>query len=322
MERNNNRYFRLNEKQLGYMMVLPSILLIVFIALWPVAQSFYNSLFDYRLNDPNRSQKMISANVDLERYIDTHYYLQKSVENLKGTVEGEHEVLIESFIQSLHGLHEQLRQEPNVTERYEKVQEIIQALQPVRDRDLKYAKIENQLSEEYMAFLLTTEEEFRQLAEHSKDEEVASSFIETAEELVRLEDSILSSNFIGLANYQRYLQDDRMWRSLWNTLIFTVVSVFFELILGLFIALLIHRAFIGRSLVRVSVLIPWAIPTAVSAMMWRYLYDGQTGIVAHYFHQVGFISDASVLLSTQQGDCFLLYLQMSGKPRHLWRFCC
>ncbi|MED4106376.1 sugar ABC transporter permease, partial [Halalkalibacterium halodurans] len=70
------------------------------------------------------------------------------------------------------------------------------------------------------------------------------------------------------------------------------------------LALLINRTFKGRGLVRVAVLIPWAIPTAVAAMMWRYLYDGQFGVIAHYFEQLGLISDSSVLLSTGAGAMF------------------
>lgn len=52
MKNKKRRSFQLSEKQLGYAMVIPSLVLVMVVVLWPVAQSFYNSLFDYRLNDP------------------------------------------------------------------------------------------------------------------------------------------------------------------------------------------------------------------------------------------------------------------------------
>lgn len=58
-----------------------------------------------------------------------------------------------------------------------------------------------------------------------------------------------------------------------------------EMLFGLLIALLINRSFRGRGLVRAAVLIPWATPTAISAMMWQFLYDGQNGVIARLFYR-------------------------------------
>lgn len=79
MKNKKRRSFQLSEKQLGYAMVIPSLVLVMVVVLWPVAQSFYNSLFDYRLNDPSRSQLMLSATIDLERYVDNHFYIGVSL---------------------------------------------------------------------------------------------------------------------------------------------------------------------------------------------------------------------------------------------------
>src|SRR5699024_1027543 len=68
------------------------------------------------------------------------------------------------------------------------------------------------------------------------------------------------------------------------------------------------RAFKGRGFVRASVLIPWAVPTAVAAMMWGFLYDGQSGIVAHYLEVLHIIPGASWLLSTGSGGLFSIIL--------------
>ncbi len=85
-----------------------------------------------------------------------------------------------------------------------------------------------------------------------------------------LSGAVIEPNFVGLAHYKNYLSDARLWKALWNTTVFTVISVSIELVLGLAIALLINKAFFGRGLVRATILIPWAIPTAVSALMWKF----------------------------------------------------
>jgi ABC-type sugar transport system permease subunit len=71
--------------------------------------------------------------------------------------------------------------------------------------------------------------------------------------------------FVGFENYWRLLADTRFWNALWNTVYFTAVSVTLELGLGLSVALLLRRAFRGRALMYAVVLVPWAIPTVVSA---------------------------------------------------------
>jgi trehalose/maltose transport system permease protein len=89
------------------------------------------------------------------------------------------------------------------------------------------------------------------------------------------------SKFIGLDNYRFLLTDDRFWNALGNTIYFTVVSVTFELLLGLGIALLLNRAFRFKNIVIALVLVPWAIPTVVSARMWEWMYNADFGILNH-----------------------------------------
>lgn len=89
----------------------------------------------------------------------------------------------------------------------------------------------------------------------------------------------LGRPFIGLANYIEALRDPRFWGSLGHTAFFAVTSVGLELVLGLWLALAMNRAFRGRGLVRAAILIPWAIPTVVSALLWRFLFEGQSGVV-------------------------------------------
>jgi trehalose/maltose transport system permease protein len=85
--------------------------------------------------------------------------------------------------------------------------------------------------------------------------------------------------FIGFENYTFLFQDPDFRGALWNTLKFTFWSVSLETILGLAIALVIHSNFKGRGLVRTAILIPWAIPTVVSAKMWQWMLNDIYGVI-------------------------------------------
>ena len=84
--------------------------------------------------------------------------------------------------------------------------------------------------------------------------------------------------FIGLGNFFRLAADGRFWNALGNTAYFTGVSVVLELVLGLGVAVLLHRAFPGKGLMRALLLIPWAVPTVVSARMWEWMYNSDYGV--------------------------------------------
>ncbi|HEV2565654.1 MAG TPA: sugar ABC transporter permease [Microvirga sp.] len=104
--------------------------------------------------------------------------------------------------------------------------------------------------------------------------------------------------FIGLENYlARYddewfgiLTEPDWWRSVWNTLWFTVVSVSLETVLGIVVALILNAAFPGRGLMRAVILIPWAIPTIVSAKMWNWMLHDQFGVINDLLLRVGLIA--------------------------------
>jgi ABC-type sugar transport system permease subunit len=85
--------------------------------------------------------------------------------------------------------------------------------------------------------------------------------------------------FIGLANYAEALADARFWGAMGHTAFFTAASVALELGVGLLLALALNRAFRGRGLVRMAVLLPWAIPAVVTALLWGFMFDSQAGIV-------------------------------------------
>jgi trehalose/maltose transport system permease protein len=96
--------------------------------------------------------------------------------------------------------------------------------------------------------------------------------------------------FVGLENYVEMFKNPDFLEGFTNTMIFTVASVTLEFFIGLAIALAINRAFRGRGLVRAAVLVPWAFPTVISAVMWRLMFQDQVGIVNYVANAIGLIS--------------------------------
>ena len=104
--------------------------------------------------------------------------------------------------------------------------------------------------------------------------------------------------FTGLTNYQRMLGDGRFWQSLFNTSIFTVISVVIELLLGLVIALVLNKSFFGRGIVRTIAIIPWALPTAVMGLAWAWVFNDQYGVVNDVLQRLGLINTGISWLGT------------------------
>lgn len=101
--------------------------------------------------------------------------------------------------------------------------------------------------------------------------------------------------FVGLENYKEAFTEPRFWQALGHTLFFTVTSVALEVILGLVLALALNRAYRGRGLVRMLVLLPWAIPTVVAALLWRFIFE-ERGIVNAALINVGAMDGANRLV--------------------------
>jgi multiple sugar transport system permease protein len=84
---------------------------------------------------------------------------------------------------------------------------------------------------------------------------------------------------IGLGNYIDQLKSSEFWSATRITLIFTVASVFLETILGLAMAVAMKEAFKGQGILRTVVLVPWAVLTVVTAIMWKSIFDANLGFV-------------------------------------------
>jgi trehalose/maltose transport system permease protein len=95
--------------------------------------------------------------------------------------------------------------------------------------------------------------------------------------------------FVGSANYSYLFEDPLWWRAVGNTLLFTVISVGLETMLGMVIALTLDTHMPGRGLLRAAVLIPWAIPTVVSAKMWGWMLHDLYGVVNFLLLRIGLI---------------------------------
>jgi trehalose/maltose transport system permease protein len=98
------------------------------------------------------------------------------------------------------------------------------------------------------------------------------------------------TKWIGLDNYRRLIHDTIFRDAVWTTVKFTLITVAFEFVLGMIIALVVNSSFKGRGVMRAVMLVPWAIPTVISARMWQWMYNSIYGVIndalerAHIIH--------------------------------------
>jgi multiple sugar transport system permease protein len=97
--------------------------------------------------------------------------------------------------------------------------------------------------------------------------------------------------FIFLGNYAKLLVDPVFWISLKNSLVWIVGVVILQLLLGLGTALLLNREFLWRGVARALVLIPWVTPSVITALMWRWMYDGNAGVINDLLVRVGVLKE-------------------------------
>ncbi|MDQ4044811.1 MAG: sugar ABC transporter permease, partial [Chloroflexota bacterium] len=97
--------------------------------------------------------------------------------------------------------------------------------------------------------------------------------------------------YVGFENYADTLSDSQFWTAMQNTVLFTVASVSLETILGMIVALTIHSNFRGRGLVRTSMLIPWAIPTVESSLLWQWMFHDRYGVINSVLKQLNLMDE-------------------------------
>ncbi|MDB5615108.1 MAG: sugar transporter permease [Devosia sp.] len=104
----------------------------------------------------------------------------------------------------------------------------------------------------------------------------------------------------GAVRYRGLLVDPAWWNAVWNTLRFAVLSVSLEAVLGMLVALVLNAEFRGRGIVRAAILIPWAIPTIVSAKMWSWMLNDQFGILNDLGMRLGLLSQKVAWTATAE----------------------
>ncbi|HEY6399541.1 MAG TPA: sugar ABC transporter permease, partial [Solirubrobacteraceae bacterium] len=90
-----------------------------------------------------------------------------------------------------------------------------------------------------------------------------------------------ANTFIGLDNYKAVLTSSLWWQDVWHTVILTAIPVSIELVIGMGLALVMHRVIFGRGPVRAIALIPYGIVTVVAAYSWRYAWEADSGWIPH-----------------------------------------
>ena len=267
-------------KKMGFrewLFIFPTIVIIAVFSLWPVLQSLTYTFFDYRLNDQQKSGLYVSERFNWDQFNQTVQYVSLFLDDdLDHVTDPSDKKQVQAMIDQLDQIDKQDKNLKGVTKLTAEQKALTNKLYT------ESSALVDRLNQRYQ---LTHKKDLPPLVKDFKA-------------------SIVQSNFIGLKGYQQALTDPRVGAALRHTLFFTLFSVAFEFVLGLGLALILNKAMFGQGIVRTTSLIPWAIPTAVAAMMWSYLYDGSSGIVAHFFQVIGLVHQSQDLLLTGTGAMF------------------
>jgi multiple sugar transport system permease protein len=112
--------------------------------------------------------------------------------------------------------------------------------------------------------------------------------------------------FVGLGNYARVFADENFWIAVNRTTVYTVVTVTVTTVLAVAVALLLNEAFPGRRLLAALVLLPWATPSIVNGLMWKWIYDPGYGLLNGILTQLGLLSRYTVWLGDPDKTIFMI----------------
>jgi len=99
----------------------------------------------------------------------------------------------------------------------------------------------------------------------------------------------LDNDFVGLQNFREVVTGYYFWRSLWSTAVFAALAVTAVTLYGLGVALLLNQGVLGSAVLKIVVLLPWAIPAVISGIVWRWIFDGDYGVLNGLLLAVGAI---------------------------------
>ena len=123
--------------------------------------------------------------------------------------------------------------------------------------------------------------------------------------------------FVGLANYLRVVTDSRFFQSIINTFIYAIAGACLKVLLGFGLAIMLNKKFVGRSLARVLLMLPWVFPVTASVTAWNWMFDGMYGIFNVLLSRLGVIETYINFLG-QKGialSCVLLVGVWMGYPQ-------
>lgn len=259
-----------------FLFILPLLIFIGVFSIYPIVTSFMYTFFDYRINDQTANSFYLSERFNGELFYEDCDYINYFLDDDKTLMSEEDQKAVEE------------------------IQATVSSVMSEYENAKGTEKISSDKKDELVAFKEKLRTDITALYDKYPDVEFYNKD-KIPEILDEMDTCIVKSNFIGLKAYGNLIKDTRFWKALGHTLIFTVISVGIELVLGMLLALIMNKAMKGIGLVRTVALIPWAIPTAVAAMIWSYLYDGSYGIVSFLFNKLGIINSQSAMLLTSHG---------------------
>ena len=258
------------------MFLVPLLAFIGVFSIWPIARSFYYTFFDYQLNDQQKSGLYLNERFNGDLFIEDCKYLAFYLKDDKTLADASLQPKFDDLINKAQAEEAKYADRTGVT-----------VLSGNEASDL-----DNFLNDAAAAKQSLYSQANGAAFTHSDDLDSI---------LAELRTVIIPSNFIGLQGYAALIRDARVYETLGHTVVFTVISVFLEFIFGMALALVMNQAVRGIGLIRTTGIIPWAIPTAVSALIWTYMYDGSSGIIAYLLSVIHVIPSPETLLLTGAG---------------------
>jgi len=253
--------------------ILPAIILIAIFSLWPIFRVINYSVFDYQLNDQQKSKLSTEEKFNVDLFMENSDYVGMFLDMNRDSFPEDVQVKVDEVINDVNSFKELLSGKSGFVE--------------------LGGNLKNQVNDSFDKLL--SEADFFVKNYDFPDRENLRLVMED------MNKCYVRSNFTGLKGYYKALKDERVQDALVHTLVFTIISVAIEFVLGLGLALIMNKAMKGQGIVRAVSLIPWAIPTTVAALMWSYLYDGSSGIVAHILQTIHIVGDSRDLLLSGSG---------------------
>ncbi|MEA5047509.1 MAG: sugar ABC transporter permease [Eubacteriales bacterium] len=257
--------------------LLPLFLLLAVFALYPIITSVIYSLFDYRTNDQQVAGLYTSGNFNAPLFTEDCGYINWFLEDDITLVNEADQAELRAAMAKADAL----------AALYSGEKDVVKVSTPEANRiSASVTEIKTAIQAVY---------------ERNADVTFYNGWDKLNTIFNEMDSCLIGSNFTGLSAYGKLLNDTRFFHSLRSTAVFTAISVSLELVFGMALALIMNQAIKGIGGVRTTALIPWAIPTAVSALMWSYMYDGSSGIVAKIFTDIGLIASPELMLLSAGG---------------------